>query len=65
MSKAGKFPRFIVFNRELGVRTDLPIEHHVEGFQEEICVAEDSVLGVYTRVMLSEIDYVVFGEGVH
>ena len=36
---------------------------YVENFQDEICAAVDSVLGIYTRVMLSEIDDVVFKEG--
>lgn len=71
MSKKELLRKFIVdletilrdFNREFGVRTDLPIDHHVENFQNEMCAAVESVLGVYTRVMLSEIDDVVFGEG--
>ena len=73
MSKKELLRKFIVdletilrdFNREFGTEPDLPIGHHVENFQEELCAAVDSVLGVYTRVMLSEIDDVVFGEGAH
>lgn len=71
MSKKELLRKFIVdletilrdFNREFGARTDLPIDEHVDNFQEEMCAAVESVLGVYTRVMLSEIDDVVFGEG--
>ncbi|WP_462429297.1 hypothetical protein [Butyricimonas virosa] len=71
MSKKELLRKFVVdletilrdFNREFGYITDLPIDSHVENFQDEICAAVDSVLGIYTRVMLSEIDDLVFKEG--
>ena len=71
MSRNALLGKFVVdletilrdFKRDVGNITDLPIDSHVENFQDEICAAVDSVLGIYTRVMLSEIDDVVFKEG--
>lgn len=71
MNKKEMLRKFIVdletilrdFKKEFGFRSDLPIDHHVEDFQEEMCSAVESVLGIYTRVMLAEIDDVIFGEG--
>ena len=51
------------FNREFGGESLLPVDHYVESYQNEICLAVDAVLGFYGQELLSEIDEEVFGEG--